>query len=239
MNLLEQIDFDIEIKEPKYFYNNMPVPRVTSILSAMLNKDYLLKWANSLGWKRKSHEKERDIAATIGTYVHESIEKFMLYGTDLDIETIPIQYRDKVYNGFMSFRLWWDKITANNIIEIVACEKELVCPWYGGTCDFIVKINGKYFLGDFKTSNNVSYEYFLQLAAYRNILRLESIELSGCIILQVDKNEIAFEEYVLMFENPEHYQFIEHCFNTFNSLVYSYYNRLEAERQYKNIFNRR
>ena len=236
MELLEQIDFEIELKDPKYFYNNKPVPRVTSILSAMLNKDYLLRWANSLGWKRKSHEKERDLAAEIGTYVHNAIEQYMVNGIELDIESIPTQYRFKVLNGYNSFKLWWSKITSSNNIEIVACEKELVCPWYGGTCDFIIKINGRYFLGDFKTSNNVSYEYFLQLAAYRNILRLENIELSGCIILQVDKNEVAFEEFVLLFEQPDHYQFIEHCFATFNSLVYAYYNRLEAERQFKNIF---
>lgn len=236
MNILEQLDFEIDIKDPKYFYNGNPVPRVTAILSAMLNKDYLLKWANSLGWRRKSHEKERDLAAEIGTYVHNAIEQYMVNGVELDTTVIPIHYKDKVINGYESFKLWWSKITSRNEIEIVACEKELVCPWYGGTCDFIIKINGKYFLGDFKTSNNVSYEYFLQLAAYRNILRLENIELSGCLILQVDKNEVAFEEYVLMFEQPDHYQFIEQCFTTFNSLVYAYYNRLESEKQFKNIF---
>ena len=84
-------DFDLSkvIHNPKYLYNNKPVPRVTEILSDMLHEDYLMEWANNVGlYQHKSHIEYRDEATAIGTYVHESIERYIKYNEYPDSNVI-------------------------------------------------------------------------------------------------------------------------------------------------------
>ena len=50
-NKLAEIPFTIEAKSDRYSYNGVFVPRVNDILSSMLSEDYLMRWANSLGFK--------------------------------------------------------------------------------------------------------------------------------------------------------------------------------------------
>ena len=68
------------------------------------------------------------------------------------------------------------------------------------------------------------------------MLSLQGIEIEGCIILQVDKKKPSYEEYVLDFNNQEHKTFIDLCLNTFFSITYAYYNRVQVEQQFKNLF---
>lgn len=215
-------DVDIEMKNcDKYFYNGKPVPRVTEILSRCIHNDALMNWANSLGFKHKSYKATLEEAANIGSRVHEAIEQFFIDGS------LSNEF------GFLAFKRWWDMINKQNEIKVIGSEQELVCPWFGGTYDMLIEINGKLWLVDFKTSNHVTMNYAMQLAAYRYILWTEhNIQLAGCIILQVNKYEDSFQEYVLDFSNTEHYNFIEHCTVTFLSLVYAYYNLYRTENEF-------
>ena len=191
----------------------------------VINEDYLLYWANSLGFKRISYKEKLTEAALIGTNVHSSIEHYLKFKEESDNP------------GFLSFLLWWEDINKNNTIEVVGQEERLSCQWFGGTYDLLLKINDKLYLVDFKTSNHISFKYCLQLAAYRYMLyNIKGINIDGTIILQVDKTVPMYEEYVLDFSINEHYNFIEHCAKTFLSLVYSYYNTEYARLLYKNIF---
>ena len=56
-----------------YNYNNIPVPRVTEILSKTIHEDYIVKWANYLGFKHLNYQDELDKYANIGTITHERI----------------------------------------------------------------------------------------------------------------------------------------------------------------------
>ena len=38
-------------------------------------------------------------------------------------------------------------------------EETITCPYFGGTYDFLVEINGRNWLIDFKTSNHIGYKY--------------------------------------------------------------------------------
>jgi hypothetical protein len=215
----------IEQDDAKYFYNNIPVPRVTEILSS-ISEDYLLIWANSLGFKRERYKDVLNRAADIGTAAHNTIEKF-LKGEIYDKNNIP----------FKGFKLWWDIINTNNKVTIIGQEESLICEWFGGTYDLLLDINDKVYLVDFKTSNHIGYKYFLQLASYRYmLLKCKNINIHGCVLLQLNKFEDGFDEYVLDFTNIEHYQFIEHCAMTFFSLVFTYYNVYKAKEMYNNIF---
>lgn len=226
LELLNMVDFkEVSPEKIRHTYKGNPVPSVTQILSKCIHEDYIVNWANYLGFKRVKYLDELNKASMAGTNGHDAIEEFLINGTTSN--NIP----------YLGFKLWWDIINADNSIKILGIEEELVLPYYGGTYDLLLSINDLPYLVDLKTSNRVTYKYFIQLAAYRYMLYVvKGIVLNGCIILQLDKNEPGFNEYLLDFSNPAHYEFIEHCSFTFLSLVLSYYSIHKAEFLYKQIF---
>lgn len=217
---------NIEFKNSSYRYNGTVVPRVTDILSKTIHEDYLMIWANRLGFKRQEYKDTLQAAADCGSMAHKMIEDYLQNDVDNDY-----------YVPFLAFKEWWKTINTGNNVSILGEEESLVCQWFGGTYDLLLDINGQTFLVDFKTSNHISFKYFLQLAAYRNMLyTLKGINIDGCIILKLDKDDISFDEYVLDFKIDEHYQFIETCTRTFFSLVYAYYQTSNARNMYSSIF---
>ena len=234
MSLIEQaldsITFDImgNKKDPQYTNDGIPVPRVTEILSRMIHKDSLMYWANALGFKGLRYRDVLNNAANLGTQAHHVIEKYLKEKLE-DNTNIP----------FLGFQSWYNIITQDIKlpIEVLMVEQRLTCKWFGGTMDALLRIGDKIYLVDFKTSNHVTSNYFLQLAAYRFMLKLQKgIDIDGVIVLQLDKDEPGFNEYLLDFSNPEHASFMLHCEETFLSLVYAYYNVEYAEKLYKSIF---
>ena len=225
LTILEKDIHEIKLKDKKYFHNGIPVPRVTEIISKMISEEYLLYWANALGFKHQGYKKTVETAANIGSEAHALINRF-LNGEVFNSNNIP----------YLGFRKWWIDITSCNEVKVVGSEEPLTCEYFGGTYDLLMDINGLLYLVDFKTSNHISYKYFLQLAAYRYMLEQKGYKISGCIILQLDKQRIEYEEYPLIFSNQYHLDFINNCFNTFLSLVYGYYNIFKCEEMYKNIF---
>ena len=200
----------------------------------MLHEDYLMVWSNSIGlYKHKKYEDTLQQAADLGSEVHGLIEEYLMNGY---LSEIIDTHCKEVINAFNSFLSWWE-IIKQNVFRVIYQEYKLTCPYFGGTLDMLIEINGKIYIVDFKTSNHVGYKYFLQLAAYRYILRTEhNIEVDGCIILQLDKKVSKFTEYVLDFNNLEHLAYMNNCERAFLSLVYAYYNRLCVESGYNKIF---
>lgn len=240
IDCLNEYDEYPSIKSSSYLYNGRKVPRVTEILSKMIHEEGLMNWSNYLGlYKRTKLKDELNRACSIGTVSHDNIEYYINHSIvdKLNIQKsvnnralIPI-----VNNVIESFKLWWEDISKNKI-DIIGIENQLICKWYGGTYDLLISINGKIYLVDFKTSNHITYKYFLQLAAYRYILNAQDFKISGCIILQLDKNTPKFDEYYLNLDIPKYYNFMKMCTNTFLSLVYGYYNINTAEKEYNSIF---
>jgi hypothetical protein len=240
LNLLKKLDEDMYeiIPETPYIYNGNNVPRVTNILSDMLHIDALMGWSNYLGFKRQKYSTVLDEAAQKGSYTHNSIENYVQNNLELDINSIPVHLRNDVNNAYGSFKLWWDIISQNSV-KVIFQEKPLVCQWFGGTLDILLEINGKIYLFDFKTSNHPNYKYFLQLSAYRYMLKLlYNIDIDGCGIIMLNKNSVNFEEIIASFDNEWDKNFIDHCQETFFSLVYSYYNKLRVELDFKELLKR-
>lgn len=241
-NILNNIDNSwYKDNDPRYVNNEIPVPRVTEILSNMLHEDFLMEWANRIGlYKRQKYKEVLNSAANIGTYSHDLVEQYIknqIYDIDSMGITSKNEY-DSAKNAVESFRLWYkDVFTLNNTINILGIEERLTCQWFGGTYDMLIEINGKIYLVDFKTSNHISYKYCLQMAAYMYMIKLnKGIVVDGVIILQLNKKTASYTEYILDFSNPIHKSFIEDCEECFLSLVYSFYQRLNIENQYKIIF---
>ena len=77
---------------------------------------------------------------------------------------------------------------------------------------------------------------FKPLKGRKNIV-ISSImpETDGCIVLQLSKNDISYNEYVLNFCIPEHLQYINDCEMAFLSMVFAYYNISKVENDFNNI----
>lgn len=216
MDLQDILDLHLEItSNDRYIYNGKNVPRVTEVISKMINEEKIINWANCLGFRKKRYRDALEEAANFGTRVHSGIE-YYLKGEKLPLDTPKTPMN--------SFKEWWKSINNGNTITVLGQEQKLTCEWYGGTYDCLLDINGRIFLVDFKTSNHVTYKYYLQLAAYSKVLREEkNINIDGVIILQIDKYKLKYREYVLDFNIPEHKSYFDLCERTFLSLLYSYY----------------
>lgn len=234
-NIIALLDSIIPINESEsnYTYNGNIVPRVTKILSKCIHSDSLMYWANSLGFKRQSYSKTLEAAANIGHHAHENIDSFL---SDDTYEAIENSMPYQSYNAYQSFLKWFADVTNIARVKVIFHEKPLTCKYFGGTLDGLYEINGKIYLVDYKTSNHITFKYCLQLAAYRYMLKKElDIEIDGCIILQLAKETVSYNEFVLNFDNPNHFNFMNDCEMAFLSLVLAYYNINKIENGYKNL----
>lgn len=228
INLLDVME-PIHIADSNYEYNGVKVPRVTKILSRCIHSDSLMYWANSLGFKHKSYRKTLNTAAQIGSYCHNNIDAFL----DNNEHEMNINTPYESQNAYHSFLKWFNMVSSLAIVKVIFHEKTLTCKYFGGTLDGLYEINGKIYLIDYKTSNHITFNYWLQLSAYRYMLREElGIEVDGCIVLQLSKNDVSYNEYVLNFNNSDHLKFIDDCELAFLSLVFSYYNIAKIEYEY-------
>ena len=158
------------------------IPSVTTILK-IKDPGALINWAYRTGREHGVLEGQgqpapsglyegSDILA-IGTCVHSMCEAWvkgdepmLVLEKALEEETVndKATFRAQAASAYSAFEFW----CKGTQLEIVDCEVAVISEThrYGGTLDFIGKLNGKLVLGDFKTSNGVWPEYLCQLAAY-------------------------------------------------------------------------
>lgn len=198
-----------------YKFGDMNVPRVSEILKECIGKDYLMKWALRLG--KEAYDRESIDTLMTGTLVHEMIEHFLLYGVKKEVQFRSYKMKMKTEKAYLNFLSWYrDMINKGYVIEPVAIEKEIVCPWFGGTIDCIMRIYhkefgiDKIFIVDFKTSKQLSIDYLLQTFAYLWAIKwnkeyidptLPSID--GIGIIRIDKENNRYEDLFLDYEIPE------------------------------------
>jgi hypothetical protein len=156
------------------------VPSVTTVLK-ILNKPFLTKWANIMGFKRRNVDDILDETSRIGTMVHGVIRSFLMgyyyiwMGDPWD--------RDIVVRRLDSFITW----KKNYEIEPIFMEKELISDRIAGTCDFYGMIDSKCTIMDFKASKKFYSSMFLQLAAYCIMLEAQGLKVEQvCIVLVND-----------------------------------------------------
>lgn len=230
IQLLESMN-SIKNQDSNYIYNGVKVPRVTHIISRCIHNDGLMYWSNSLGFKHQSYKKTLDKAANIGSICHENIDAFLT-----DENHKAFDDNTQAINAYNSFLKWWNDIHLYASVEVIFHEHPIVCRYFGGTLDGLYRINGKIYLIDYKTSNHITYNYCLQLAAYIYILRSEyGIEVDGCIILQLSKNDISYNEHVLNFDNIVDKQYMVDCERAFLAMAYWYYNLQVIEQGFNSL----
>lgn len=179
------INYQSSSDHTKYYNSDgKEVPSVTTILK-ILNKPRLVNWANYLGMKHESVDKALEKSSYIGTMVHNVIECHLL-GKKFELPTGEaktwfIEVPD-YFNQYMSWR-------ENNKLEPIEVEKQMVCEYFGGTCDFYGIYEDKKTIIDFKTSKSVYSSMFLQLGAYTYMKELSGDIVEQVGILTVNKNK--------------------------------------------------
>ena len=132
--------------------------------------------------KNKTEEIKKD-AGLVGTVVHGLIEDF------LQGKKIPNQSDKKVLNCWNLFLNWWN----TQEYEVVELEKKIFSKKYNyaGTLDLVLKDKkGDLILADIKTSNHISFDYTLQLNAYRQAYEEETKQkISKGLIIRLPKSD--------------------------------------------------
>ncbi len=199
--------------EPTHTYKvgGKKVPSVTGITSRGLIKDGLTNWKvqfplgqakreinqmlnDNIQLDRLSLEKifaEAEGATNkimkeagrIGTVVHGLVEDY------LKGKEIPTQNDKRVVNCWNLFLKWWE----NQEYEPIEIEKKLYCKKYNyaGTLDLVVKDKEENLvLIDIKTSNQISFDYYLQLNAYWFAYEEETKQkISKALVVRLPKSD--------------------------------------------------
>ena len=199
--------------EPTHTYKvgGKKVPSVTGITSRGLIKDGLTNWKvqfplgqakreinqmlnDNIQLDRLSLEKifaEAEGATNkimkeagrIGTVVHGLVEDY------LKGKEIPTQNDKRVVNCWNLFLKWWE----NQEYEPIEIEKKLYCKKYNyaGSLDLVVKDKeGNLVLIDIKTSNQISFDYYLQLNAYWFAYEEETKQkISKALVVRLPKSD--------------------------------------------------
>jgi hypothetical protein len=238
--LLDSIDKNYrEENFDTYKFYNIPVPRVSNILKECINKEYLVKWAASIGIKAMYSQQKK--ATTIGTIVHELIERYLNNNNKEEYNyksKVPYSYLHSIEKSFNNFLLWEKNLNnlGYKIEKIIGTEIPISCPYYGGTIDCIMRINGANYIVDFKTSKSISFEYIIQTCAYLWVINNGYVNnipyVDGIGIIRVDKQMNKFEDLFLNLHIPSQKIIIDQYIQGFGSLLYSYYNQLNM----KNLF---
>ena len=238
---LEGVEERLSDLDKYYEYGDKRVPRVTSILSQCENQEGLIRWAAGMGYKKYTFIKESSLE--IGNIVHESIDHYLIdkynYDKDFNInyDMVPDDYKNAVYNSFENFKLWEANLQSlgYRIEEVFGLEIPVVTPWYGGTIDAIFKINGAYYIIDFKTSKKISNSYLLQTSAYMYAVNNgygPNIHIDGIGIIRVDKTNYGIiDDLFLTSSDPMQSNIILNHISCFWSYLVAYYNTMSVNYQ--------
>jgi hypothetical protein len=153
----------ITLPDSRYYRRNGKYyPSVTYVLGYYPKGKHFENWLKQVGFASDYIVKK---AAEEGTQVHELCEVY-LNGEELkflDDKGRP-QYNPDVWQMFLRFVEFWELIKPTLIETEVHLFSDILKV--AGTCDLIVEINGKLWLLDLKTSNQLQLTYELQTAVY-------------------------------------------------------------------------
>jgi hypothetical protein len=142
------------------------VPSVTTILEAYPKDAHFFKWLKEVG---TDADAIRDEAGRRGSVVHQLTEQYDA-GEEVSLLNIDgnLQYKMLEWSMFERYVEFSTRFKP----EIIMSEQNFVNSFLGfaGTLDRVIKMNGLTYLIDIKTSNVIHDSYWLQLAAYRELL---------------------------------------------------------------------
>lgn len=189
---LAKLDLIFDEFNHRYVLDGRWVPGVSSI-SGTLPKEWLANWAakevvgavrsqwlpekayttkeieDILYFAKGAHNRKKEQAADKGTEAHGWFETYVKSGIEPALPADPA-----VLNAVNRFREWRDEVKVEWVSSelVVGSRKHK----FAGKLDAIAVINGRTALADFKTSNGIFPEYYVQTAGYQ--LALEEMGLA-------------------------------------------------------------
>lgn len=202
-------------------YNNkegMEVPSVTTILK-VLNKPFIAKWANSLGWKRQSYDKVLEESAERGTFVHELLHEYLFKeGKRFDIShPDTVNFIAEYINAFKEF-------LSEHELEPIWGEKSFSVEQYGGTIDLLCNLDNELTILDFKTSKRFYSSHFIQLGAYIQLLEAHDIFPAQVGICRIRDGKVELK----LIKREDMIDYID----LFNSLMNTFYMVYELNKEW-------
>ena len=179
-----------EHRHNEYVVGGRRVPSVTEILSKVIAKPFLTRWANNLGLGGVSLADESRHTLGIGTLVHANIEG-ILNGMGVDSAGFTEVQISTAGNCAIEFARWAE----GKDISVLATEKQMVSAsqMYGGTIDAYLEVDGVPTLMDWKTSKIISTDYYIQLAAYAALLEENGEKPQAAAVLRLPKDGGRYE----------------------------------------------
>lgn len=198
-------NFTFDEKNHVYTLDGKPITGVTTILGQV--KQIPLQWPanevvkfikencdtfdekylvteSELEQARLAHKSKSETSASFGTNVHQAIE--MWIKNDKSINEKQLSDTEKV--AFDKFVYWAEK----NKVEFLESELRIYSRthWFAGTCDLVMRINGKIWIGDIKTTSGIYPEFFWQTSAYQLAMQELGLytDVEGHVIINVKKD---------------------------------------------------
>ncbi len=162
------------------------LPSVTTILSGTKDQTFLKEWEERVG--KEEAERIRNDAATVGTHMHNVVERLLL-NRPLDPPRTWLQVK--------GYRMGYTLIEHffQEVQEVWGSEVPLYYPdRYAGTTDCVAVYKGSPSILDFKQANKMKKrdwieDYFIQLAAYAMAHnKVHGTEIMHGVILMVAQN---------------------------------------------------
>lgn len=230
-----------------YTFNDIPIPRVSNILSYTIGSEYLVNWALSLG--KEKYEEEKYDTLTTGTLTHEMIEYYLIHHEEKEMIFKSERIKYKTLNAYHNFIQWYqDMINQGFTIDPIVIEQTVTTPWYGGTIDGILHITNpsigidENIIVDFKTSKQLTYQYYLQTYSYlwaviwnqnHGLSQLPIID--GIGIIRVDKTSHSYQSGFLRYKYQSEKVILDDIANSFASMINWYYNQINMEYDMRKI----
>jgi hypothetical protein len=147
--------------------SNKFVPSVTTVLQAYPKDAHFYSWIKQVG---EDADTIRDEAGRRGSIVHSLTER---YDAGEEVNLLDnggnINFKMSEWTMFERYVEYRQQVQQEIMFSEINFISEAL--GYAGTVDRIVNINGKTYLIDIKTSNSIYDYYWLQLAAYNELIK--------------------------------------------------------------------
>jgi hypothetical protein len=189
-------DFGKKVLAHKPYFNaaGQRIPGTTTI-TGLLHKPALVAWANRMGLDGIDTGKYIREAGDVGTLAHHIIEQH-LRDKPLETDAFSADQITMASNAARSFFAW---IKEHNVTPRLI-EARLISEryGYGGTVDTFGIVDGiDSVLWDYKTSNGVWPEHFMQISGYWNLLHENGHSVKRAVLLRIGRDGSGLEEHVI------------------------------------------
>lgn len=190
------------------------VPGATTIVK-LLDKPYLIKWANNLGKQGIDVEEYKQREARLGILIHQAIESHNTK-KEIDVSDYTEEEFKNAATVFYEHYLKWER--CHNFIPLKN-ELQLVSEQYkfGGIIDAYGILDGKYTVIDYKTGKSISNDQILQLSSYIQLLQENGYQVDQILILDVRKTiSLPLEEkYLTIDEALPYWEMFKHLIEVY------------------------